>query len=197
MATLPITCGHCGRDVNADIVADVSQSIHQPTYTPRLGVALWLRCPGCGEGSVRKLNSDVIYPGARPGRLLQHLPPDVNQAWDEARSAYSVGAYTAAEIMCRKILMHLAVDKANAQSGKQFIQYVDELENAGYITTGLKPVVDQIRKRGNVANHDLPASSREESLATLKITEHLLEAVYELPGIAAAPPPAAASGSTP
>lgn len=66
---------------------------------------------------------------------------------------------------------------------------MDELEKAGYITTGLKPVVDQVRKCGNIANHKLPASTEQDSLTTLKITEHLLEAIYELAGMELRQPP--------
>jgi hypothetical protein len=55
-----------------------------------------LRCPSCAEGSVRGQNSDVIY----PGRVLRFLPPEVEKAWSGARSAHSVAAYTAAEMMC-------------------------------------------------------------------------------------------------
>jgi len=65
---------------------------------------------------------------------------------------------------------------------------VDALDAAGYITTGMKPVVDQIRRRGNAANHDLPPSTEQEALATMSITEHLLEAMYELPSLATPPP---------
>lgn len=86
--------------------------------------------------------------------------------------------------MCRKILMHVAVDVADAKEGKNFLAYVDALQSAGYITTGLKPVIDKIRARGNVANHELLASFEQESLTTLLITEHLLRSVYELPGLA-------------
>lgn len=78
--------------------------------------------------------------------------------------------------------------------------YVDVLETAGCITTGLKPVVDQVRTRGNLANHDLPASSEQASLMTLTITRHLLEAMYELPGLAVSaasqPPAASISGAS-
>ena len=55
--------------------------------------------------------------------------------------------------------MHIAVDQAQSASGKTFIQYVDDLQAKGYILPGLKAVVDQVRKRGNAANHELPASS--------------------------------------
>jgi hypothetical protein len=83
--------------------------------------------------------------------------------------------------MCRKILMHLAVDKVGAKAGAQFAGYVDALEKSGYVTQGLKTVVDQTRKRGNVANHELPSSSEQESVTTLTITEHLLAAMYSCP----------------
>jgi hypothetical protein len=45
-------------------------------------------------------NSNVIYPGQRPGRVLRFPPPEAEKAWSEARPAHSAGAYTAAELMC-------------------------------------------------------------------------------------------------
>lgn len=80
--------------------------------------------------------------------------------------------------------MHIAVGVAGSKPGKSFVEYVDALEGAGYLTTGLKPVVDKIRARGNTANHELPASTETECITTLAITEHLLRSVYELPGLA-------------
>ena len=77
--------------------------------------------------------------------------------------------------------MHVAVDVAGSDKGKNFVAYVDDLEAKGYITTGLRDVVDRVRKRGNDANHDLPASEQEDALVTLRITEHLLRSTYELP----------------
>jgi hypothetical protein len=195
MTTLPITCGHCGRAVGAEIVYDSVMwgNVSGSTYVPQPSASLWLRCPHCGEGSVRTRNSGVIYPVPRPGRTLEHLPAEMVWAWEEARSAYSVGAYTAAEMMCRKILMHVAEDKGLAEVGSSFVSCMDALHAAGFITKGLEAVVDQVRGRGNLANRHLPPSSEQESHVTLMITQHLMEAVYELPGIAAAPaqPPAA------
>jgi Domain of unknown function (DUF4145) len=201
MTTLPITCGHCGRAVGAEIVYDSVMwgNVRGSTYVPQPGAGLWLLCPYCGEGSVRARNSGIIYPAPRPGLTLEHPPADVMRAWEEARSAYSVGAYAAAEMMCRKILMHVAVDKGLAEAGQPFVSYMNALRAAGYITTGLEEVADQVRDRGNVANHNLPASSEQESHVTLMITQHLMQAVYELPGIAAAPaqPPAADPTASP
>jgi hypothetical protein len=76
--------------------------------------------------------------------------------------------------------MHLAVDVARSAAGKKFVQYIDDLERGGYIMAGLKPVVDQVRDRGNKANHELPASTKQDSMTTLTITEHLLTGIYSV-----------------
>jgi hypothetical protein len=162
-----IRCGTCGEWVAANLVGG----------DPVFGHTAWLRCPRCGEGSV-KLKDGTVWPTAPAGGNVRNLPPEVEHAWREARTSHAVGAYTASEIMCRKILMHLAVDVADAPTGKNFVAYIDALAKAGYITTGLKDTVDTIRERGNTANHELPASSEDDSLTTLGITEHLLTSTY-------------------
>jgi Domain of unknown function (DUF4145) len=130
-----------------------------------------------------RLRNGAVYPVAPAGGDIRHLPDDVAQAWREARTTHAVAAYTASEIMCRKILMHVAVDVAQAPPGKSFVEYINALETAGYITTGLKAVIDIIRVRGNGANHELPASTEEDSLRTITITEYLLRGSYELKNI--------------
>lgn len=168
-----ITCGNCGERVAATILALRGA---EPSSTE------WLQCPVCQEGSV-VVSTGAVYPVAPAGGTVPNLPDDVAQAWREARTAHAVAAYTASEIMCRKILMHVAVDVASSQAGKNFVQYIDDLVTAGYVTTGLKPVVDRVRQRGNGANHELPASTEDDSLTTLKITEHLLRGLYEIPNL--------------
>ena len=148
---------------------------------PKFGTR-WLLCPQCGDGSVIT-NNGVLWPPSLPGDFVGHLPDDVAGAWSEARTAHAVGSYTAAEIMCRKILMHVAVDACGSDPGKSFVQYVNELDSGGYIPKGLTEVVDKVRLRGNVANHDLPASSEPDSRLTMTITEHLLRGIYELPNL--------------
>ena len=167
-----ITCGNCGLGVAATVV--------DGTLIP--GDVAWLLCPKCADGSVRT-RSGLVFPIAPAHRTITGLPSDVEGAWWEARVSHAVGAYTASEIMCRKILMHIAVDVAGSAPGQSFVQYVDALDAAGYITTGLKATVDLIRKRGNVANHELPATTQADSNTTLGITEHLLEGIYEIAAI--------------
>lgn len=168
MPTMPISCGNCGQGVAAEIVHADSES-------------KWLQCPMCRLGSVWV--KWAVYSVAPAGGTVVGTPDDVAQAWREARTAHAVAAYTASEMMCRKILMHVAVDVAQSPPGKSFVQYIDDLVAGGYVTAGLKPVVDKVRQRGNGAVHELPASTEADSLTTLKITEYLLRGVYELPGL--------------
>jgi len=130
-----------------------------------------------------------VFPGPLPAEDIPNLPDDVKGAWTEARRAYSVGAHTASKIMCRKILMHLAVDKAGSAPGRSFVDYINDLQAQNYIMAGLQPVVDQVRSRGNKANHELPASTQHEALVTLTITQHLLIGVYQLPALPGTPIP--------
>ena len=166
-AFYPMTCAKCNRDVHAAVIA---------TYEDE-PVVRWLRCPSCGYGAVT--NWDVLAPSSMPGEDVDGLPGDVKAAFTEARSCIGVGAYTAGELMCRKILMHIAVDKG-ASEGKTFAEYLTHLESAGYLTATMKPWVDQIRKNGNVATHEIPTASKERSFATLAFTIQLLRLVYEM-----------------
>lgn len=140
----------------------------------------WLQCPACGEGSVMS-GEGKVFPTFPAGGRIKNLPADVEGAWREVRTAYSVAAYTASEMMCRKILMHIAVGVAGGSSGESFVRYLDDLDRAGYIMTSLRNTVDRVRTRGNVANHELPASTEDDALATLTVTDHLLRGIYELP----------------
>lgn len=141
-----------------------------------------MRCPACFDGSVRTMTGSV-WPVGPAGGSVANLPADVAKAWQEARTTHAVAAYTASEIMCRKILMHLAVDVANAKSGDTFKGYIDALDKAGHISAALKPAVEKVKDRGNAANHELPPSTEADSLVTLRITEHMLRGIYEIPAL--------------
>jgi hypothetical protein len=198
--TWPIQCGTCGLGANADVVAGwPNMGAPDAARRSALDVTLWLKCPGCGEGSV-KIRTGEVIPAPLGGRNVAGLPEEVAAAWKEARAAFSAGAFTAAEMMCRKILMHVAVDQARSKPRDTFTSYVEALDQAGYITTGLKPAIDRLQKRGAVANHQLAFSSAADSRATLTVTGHLLEAMYELPAMvaeAAADGPALPGAETP
>lgn len=162
-----LVCPHCTTKVSAAVLARTSDPF--PIY--------WIRCVDCGKGIV--MNADVVSPPMLPGDTVDGLPEDIADAYTEARKCTGAGAHTASEIMCRKILMHVAVDKG-ADTGKSFAEYLTYLENEGYLTPPMKPWVDAIRKHGNIATHEIPATSKERALGTLTFTTQLLRLVYEM-----------------
>lgn len=68
----------------------------------------WLRCGACSAPSVRDRDG-VVAPTPLPLDLPRGLPVAEAAAWEEVRRCLGVGAHTAAVMMCRKILFHVAV----------------------------------------------------------------------------------------
>jgi hypothetical protein len=177
-----LDCGGCGRSVSAVVVARTSLTSGQEIR--------WLQCPTCGAGSVRNADGRVS-PAIPFGHRLQGLPDDVERAFEEARRCMSVGGYVAAELVCRKILMHVAVEKG-ADEDKSFADYVSYLEAKGYVTPPMKGWVALIRTRGNEATHELTPVTMERAESTLMFTTELLRLTYEMESMAEkyAPEPA-------
>jgi hypothetical protein len=124
-------------------------------------------------------NQAELAPAALIGENIDGLPGDVRAAYEEARKTAGVAAYTSSELMCRKILMHIAVDKG-ADEGKTFVAYLDFLKSTGYVTPPMAPWVDLIRSHGNESTHRLQPASRERAMNTLAFTAQLLKLVYEM-----------------
>ena len=74
--------------------------------------------------------------------------------YNEARDSLTVNAFTGAVMLCRKILMNVAVAKA-APKGQQFAFYGDWLLQEGYAPKGSEGWVKYIKDRGNEANHEM------------------------------------------
>ena len=171
------TCGFCGTKVSGAVV---SQFTWETTLrNPQINK--WLLCTNCTKPSV-KLNN-TIYPSIAFGPHIQGLPKEVHDSYNEARRCMEVNAYTAAELICRKILMHIAVDK-DAKEGKSFVSYLDFLENKGYVTPPMKGWVDLIRQHGNKSTHKLETPKPERAQSTVMFTAELLRLVYEMEFIA-------------
>jgi hypothetical protein len=159
------TCGHCGTLVSGAVVAG---------YKGRVN---WLLCTSCDEGSVA--NGGTVVPGVPFGPSIAGVPPDTAAAYEQARRSMSVAAYTGAELICRKMLMHIAVERG-APEGKTFAEYVSYLESSGYVTPPMKPWVDVIRKHGNLAAHVIEEPDKTRAESTLMFTAELLRLIYEM-----------------
>jgi hypothetical protein len=191
LAYREMECGHCNRQV----VAAVLVTTNEAAASEGGGETAWLRCPNCGQGSVLTPRFGLL-PGSRSAANLGGLPAAVSRAYDEARSTASVNAWTATEMMCRKILMHIAVDKG-AKGGDTFAAYLTFLQGAGYVSPVMNHWVDLIRKHGNEAVHELPEVTEERGRSTLIFTEQLLRMTYEMDALAHRfAPPAAGEAQT-
>jgi len=172
-ARFDYVCGHCSRSVSGRVT-----SVYQYDNVSTAIAVRFLLCTSCGKGSVW-IRPDIVIPGITPGDDLEGLPSEVNEAYEEARKCFSINAYTACELLCRKILMHIAVDKG-AEEGKSFKEYIDYLEAEKYITPGIKGWADIIRQNGNKSTHKIEKPDEGRAKATFMFTMELLRIIYEM-----------------
>lgn len=163
------TCGYCGGTQQA-VIAVASNS-------------LWLRCIACRRPAV------VSYGRQYPSSLPLSIPKGVTgrelQTWEEVRSCLGIGANSAATMLCRRLLLHVAVahglpeknDKGRAPSFAEAIKF---LEQEQIITAKMRPWVDRIKDVGNEANHELAPIDEVAAMDVARFTEQLLRLAYEM-----------------
>ena len=178
-------CGYCNREVGSQ----TGRQLQAAT-----GHLLYIRlCSYCNGPTLFLVGDEEYSPGPLPGNPVTHLPAEIESLFTEARAATAAGAYTAAVLTCRKILMHIAVEK-RADENKNFLEYVTYLIGKGYAPPNSKDWIDYIRTRSNEANHQIVLMKTEDATALVTFIEMLLRFIYELPGSVPAPiPPVAAS----
>lgn len=186
-------CGYCGKTVSSDkgfpicSVRDYQfigggrgggfQPVEIPGDSRRGGVHI---CPSC-KGPTFFTQQNEQLPGPSVGVSLSHLPPGVDELYEEARRCLSAGCLTAALMCCRKILMNVGVN-LDAPTNKTFEFYVDYLVAGNYVPPNAKEWVDHIRHTGNEASHEIKPPKTAECLEVLVFVEALLRNVYELKG---------------
>lgn len=174
-------CAFCGADQMIIVALAGSEQSGRPA-------ARWLRCVSCLKGHVD--NEGTISPGVRPLDTPDVLVGDDLAAWDEALGCLSVGANTAAVMMCRKLLFHIAVshglpEKDGSGRAPNFAKALKHLEDEGVITKHMRPWVTKIKDVGNEANHEIPRTSADDAMAVAKFTRQLILLAYELPAMVA------------
>lgn len=183
------TCPHCGAAQMLVIAIAVEQ---QNTPTPDLvdDGPRWYLCSACRKPSV--LVDGVIEPSSRPLRTPKGLPTTDRTIWEEARSCLGVHAYSATVMLCRKLLLHVAVEKGLPPKNRQnrapsYMDAVKHLESSGVITADMREWVDQIKDIGNDANHELTPITMGHADDVATFTEQLLVLAYEMRTLRAGP----------
>jgi hypothetical protein len=138
-------------------------------------------CPNCG-GPIFVAPDGRYYPSPALGNTGRHVPADLNALYEEARRCSSQNCYTAAVLLCRKMLMNIAVHQG-APEGLKFIEYVNFLSDQGYIPPNGKHWVDHIRKKGNEATHEITVMNEQDALELITFTEMLLRFIHEFPNM--------------
>ena len=161
-------CGYCSSDVASGL-----------GWQTDGGNAFIRICPQCNGPTFFDIR-EAQWPGPKIGLPIHNLSPDVDSIYEEARASIAANAFTGAVMLCRKILMHTAVEKG-ADKNKSFQQYVKWLIDERYAPRGAEEWLDYIRARGNEANHEIVVMKKEDAVGVVGFTEALLRGVYELP----------------
>lgn len=161
-------CGFCGDKVG---------SSHGYSHQNHPNVRIYI-CTGCGTPTFFDLEG-AQHPGPLMGRNIDKLPDDVSEVYDEIRDSIKQTNYLAAVLLGRKLIMHLAVDVAEAKEGETFVAYIDHLDKAGYIPPNGKQWIKLLKDLGNEKNHELKLGNKDEAEKILKFIEVLLIFMYE------------------
>lgn len=171
-------CGYCSNLVTSErgMALELPAKVDGEFYeTEEAGVYI---CPHCHFPTFILLGDQI--PGNRVGTSVKSVSKDVNDVYEEARSCYAANAYTGTVLLCRKLLMHVAVD-LGADDNLKFIEYVNYLNDKHFVSVKSHNWVDQIRKYGNEATHKLEVNSQQDAQMILKFCEMLLKMNYEYP----------------
>jgi len=150
----------------------------------------WLMCVKCGIGSwaIGDLDNVIVqYPSAAPFATPDHLSREVKSTWEEACNSFTMGAYTACTLMCRKLIFYMAVEEGLPEKNDRnrapgFEQCINYLVESGLITSRYRDEwVDSIRIWGNAATHDLAVIEKNIAKKALSFTYSLLQMMYEFP----------------
>ena len=146
----------------------------------------WFRCVNCMRGLVR--HRGIISPTLKPLSIPKGVAGVELAVWKEVRECLGVGAYTAAVMMCRKLLFHVAVaHELPAKDAKDrapsFVEAVQHLESEGLISKRMRPWVDRIKDVGNDANHEITPITEDVAMDVATFTEQLLRLTYEMPAL--------------
>lgn len=160
------TCGFCGDRTGVRV-----------GYSGATNAWIYI-CGGCNRPTFIEQEGQTPAPIA--GNNVNYVPTEIAILYSQARRSTQVEAYTACVLVCRKILMHVAVEQ-RAEPNLKFIQYVEYLADNGYVPPHGKGWVDHIRKKGNEANHEIVLMSKDDALELLSFVELLLKFVFELP----------------
>lgn len=168
-------CGHCGTETGSS--GGYTLEYFDPHFG-KVNAGYILICTTCNFPTFKNDSKQVPHP--KTVITVEHLPESLEKLFLETRDTISSGLFNSTVLLCRKMLMNLAVQEG-ADENKNFAYYVDYIENNGLITNKMKPWVDRIRLIGNTATHEIPDVSQDDAQLSFDFLVMLLKLVYEFP----------------
>ena len=135
-------------------------------------------CPHCCMPTF--FVKDKRIPQQLAGNAVKHLPKEIEDVYNEARECFTVNAFTGSVMLCRKLLMNIAVHKG-AVPNQTFATYVDYLCDKGFVSGDNKIWADLVRNKGNDANHEITKMNSMDAEELIEFLELVLKSVYEFP----------------
>lgn len=167
-------CAYCGHLVSSNKGFALSDRAFNTTHP---GVTI---CPDCKCPTFHYPRAQTRIPGTVFGRAVAHLPKDIEQLYEEARTCTSSQCFTASVLLLRKLLMNIAVAQGAAE-GLTFVKYVDHLADKGFVPPNGRQWVDHIRKKANEATHEIVKMHSKDAENLMVFMEMLLRFIYEFP----------------
>lgn len=168
------TCGYCGASIASQ------QGFYGLNNSDSAQKSYIYICHKCSQPTYFSLKGKQT-PGSAYGNSVKDITaPLVESLYEEARNCISANAFTAAVLCSRKLLMNIAVSKG-VPKGKTFFEYVEFLSSNNFIPPDGKGWVDQIRTKGNEANHEIAIMEKEDAEELIDFLEMLLKFIYEFP----------------
>lgn len=163
-------CGHCG---------DNTGSTHGYYYNDGTKNVRMYICTSCGHPTYFNHYEQYQIPGKTVGREINNLPEDIGLVYGEICRSIKERNYTASVLLARKLIMHLAIDVAQANEGESFVSYVDHLQKSGYVPPKSTGWLKKIKDSGNEKNHELKLATETEAISHQSFLEMLLVFMYE------------------
>lgn len=177
-------CGACGKATTGRLLCDVTRETDGAHV-------MWCIC-ACEQKEpsifVEKDGALLVQlPVTKDFHSDPTWPKGLTDLYDEAAKCYAAGAFTAASMVCRKLLMscacHEQAKTSQPKEGESFAYYVDYIANSVLNFPIAKTPIDAIRQIGNDANHHVKFVTKREAERTMKIVHHMLDTIYVFPQV--------------
>jgi len=152
------------------------------SYRNPKGIWALAECPVCNNCVLVHIidNNIQIYPNPLPTPTDKRVPEEIRKDLDEAKICFSVNAFRACTVMCRRALQNAC--KMKDATKERLVDQIDELAEKGIITKDLKELAHTIRWIGNDAAHPNEKEvKKEEAEEILNLTEQFLHILFVAP----------------